>query len=467
LGKAIAQFMGMAKQAFDAVQSRVSQAVNLVKAAAERGKDIALKVGRKIADTTQKATTLLREFTQSAIQKGRQALQTAKQWSSQQIKKATELGRRLVTQARKRVADLVRNGVKLAKEKAIPFIKQKLGGIKQRILGFLKDRWNRLKEKLGIKKSEAPNPQKLQALNEARQWAGRALKIPEEILKDLSLEAIERLKKLSTWAKQRLSELNPLAMRKVLGCASPCKVDLQAIKEYLEKGAKGAANAKRLSSVDDVIAALPKELNAEKIKGYLNKKPALMEAIRKAKLTDLDFAKLADFMTSADKTNYKTAYQTFTRYLTSVIPAKIGPNIEEFNKLAEAIVKADPRQGAALKGPMFESFVRLHVPELSGKNFGRVTLPGSSSKRTVDLFDSSKGEVWEFKHQPTEVVPQKQVADYQNFIGEKTSDGVEVKSINYLFATQKMVELNEALAKVAGFTLYYIDEANKMVRYTP
>ena len=152
LGKVMGPFMGMATKAFDAAQSRVSQAVNMVKTVAQRGKDIALKVGRKVVDVTRKATTLLKEFTQSAIQKGREAVQKARQWSSQQIKKATDLGRRLVTQARKRVADLVSQGVKLAKEKAVTGIKQKIGGIKQRVLDFLKDRWNRLQEKLGIKK---------------------------------------------------------------------------------------------------------------------------------------------------------------------------------------------------------------------------------------------------------------------------------------------------------------------------
>jgi hypothetical protein len=145
-------FMGMARKAFDAAQSRVSQAVNMVKTAAQRGKDIALKVGRKVVDVTRKATTLLKEFTQSAIQKGRQTVQKAKQWSSQQIKKATEVGGRLVAQARKRVADLVPKGIRLAKEKAVTGIKQKLGGVRDRIKNFLQDKWNRLKEKLGIKK---------------------------------------------------------------------------------------------------------------------------------------------------------------------------------------------------------------------------------------------------------------------------------------------------------------------------
>ncbi|MFB2977695.1 DUF4157 domain-containing protein [Microseira sp. BLCC-F43] len=152
LGKVMGPFMGMARKAFDAVQSRVSQAVDMVKTAAQRGKDIALKVGRKVVDVTRKATTLLKEFTQSAIQKGREAVQKARQWSSQQINRVTQLGRRLVTQARKRVTDLVRKGIKLAKEKALTWIKQKIAGVKQRVLGFLKDRWNRLKEKLGIKK---------------------------------------------------------------------------------------------------------------------------------------------------------------------------------------------------------------------------------------------------------------------------------------------------------------------------
>jgi filamentous hemagglutinin len=158
LGKVMGPFMGMETKAFNAVQSRVSQAVNMVKTAAQRGKDIALKVGRKVVDVTRKATTLLKEFTQSAIQKGREAVQKARKWSSQQIKRATELGRRLVAQARKRVADMVRKGVKLAKEKAVTWIKQKIGGIKQRVLGFLKDKWNRLKEKLGIKKPGEEGP---------------------------------------------------------------------------------------------------------------------------------------------------------------------------------------------------------------------------------------------------------------------------------------------------------------------
>ena len=105
LGQVIGPFMEMAKSRLT-VQSRVSQAVNMVKTVAQRGKDVALKIGSKIADTTRKAGNLLKDFTQSAIQKGRQALQTAKQWSSQQIKTATELGSRWVTQARKRVAIL-------------------------------------------------------------------------------------------------------------------------------------------------------------------------------------------------------------------------------------------------------------------------------------------------------------------------------------------------------------------------
>jgi F0F1-type ATP synthase membrane subunit b/b' len=182
LGKVMGPFMGMATKAFDAVQSRVSQAVNMVKTAAQRGKDIALKVGRKVVDVTRKATTLLKEFTQSAIQKGRQAVQKAKQWSSQQIKKATELGRRQVAQARKRVADLVDKGIRLAKEKAVTGIKQKIGGIKQRVLGFLKDRWNRLKDKLGIKKpGEAGKEGAQRGPKEATNKAGNSFVKPPEM----------------------------------------------------------------------------------------------------------------------------------------------------------------------------------------------------------------------------------------------------------------------------------------------
>jgi hypothetical protein len=72
-------------------------------------------------------------------------------------------------------------------------------------------------------------------LLEARQWAAKVLLVPAEILKDLSLEAIERLKTIPAWAQQQISTMTTPAKRALLGCASPCKVNLRAIWRRLEK----------------------------------------------------------------------------------------------------------------------------------------------------------------------------------------------------------------------------------------
>ena len=149
LGQAVGRFLGTAKGAFNQAKTRVSQAMNQVKAAMQQGKVIAQRVGNKIAQVRQRATSLMENFTQSAIQRGRSLLQSGRRFASQLRNKASQVGRNLVNGARQRVEGLVRNGVKFAKERAIPFIKEKLGGVKHRVKNFLQDRWNRLKERLG------------------------------------------------------------------------------------------------------------------------------------------------------------------------------------------------------------------------------------------------------------------------------------------------------------------------------
>jgi phage-related protein len=64
-----------------------------------------------------------------------------------------------------------------------------------------------------------------EALKAARQWAADTLKLGAGILKNLSLEAIERLKKLPAWVLNRLKALSDAAKRAILGCASACDVD--------------------------------------------------------------------------------------------------------------------------------------------------------------------------------------------------------------------------------------------------
>jgi hypothetical protein len=299
----------------------------------------------------------------------------------------------------------------------------------------------------------------VKALATARDWVVKVLKVPAKVLGDLTTEAIERLKKLPAWAQERFSELADAVKIRLLGCASHCMVDVDAIHKYLrELAAKGVAGAKKLTNETEVLAALPKDLNVGKIKPYLTSHPALMEIIKKAGLTDKDFVKLADFLADADKVSPKEAYKTFSRYLTQIVPSKTGNDIETFNKIVEAMVKADGHHGAALKGPMFEAFVRLHVAEFAGKSFERATFKlAGGGTRQADRFFAAAGEVWEIKHQLAAKVPPEQLADYLAMIGQKTLSGVEAKSINYLFPNKAAADLNKHLKPAVK--VFYLDAA--------
>jgi hypothetical protein len=300
----------------------------------------------------------------------------------------------------------------------------------------------------------------------AKDWVRDVLKFPASVIADLTLEGIQRLRKLAAWILERLSELTEKALRLVLGCDSPCKVTLEAIEKYFKSLTPEAkAGSKLLKTADEVVAALPKGLNITKIKEYLQNYPALLKLIEKAEITDLDLAKIADFLTKADAANPKTAYQTFTKYLTQIIPSKTGANIEKLNEIVAAVLEADVRQGAALKGPIFEAFVKQHVPEFAGKALGRATFPISRPtppfRRVLDLFDRATGEVWQFKHQIGEVVRADEVADYSALIGTKSTNGDVARSINYLFPTKEAAELNKKLAE-KGFSVFYIESGGKL-----
>jgi hypothetical protein len=307
-----------------------------------------------------------------------------------------------------------------------------------------------------------------EALSAATKWAEKVLLVPAELLKDLTLDAIELLKKLPDWAIERFRELTAAAKRAILGCASPCKVNLEAIVKYLaEPATKAIKGAKRLLSVEEVIAALPKDLNVVKIRAYLTEYPALMEGIKGAELTDTDLAKLADFLTKADRANPETAYKTFVRYLTYVVPSKSGGDVSKFNKIVEAMVAADARQGAALKGSMWEAFARVHLPEFSGKAFRRVrftasgTLALTTEARSSDFFIELSGELWDFKHSLK--VDVNQAADYVKILNHAEAGLPKVTSINYLFPSEAWAKSNRFLADSYGFLVHYVGDAGKVV----
>lgn len=306
------------------------------------------------------------------------------------------------------------------------------------------------------------------ALSAAHGWAARVLRIPMEILRLLSEMDISKLKKLPQWVRERFARLADSVKLRLLGCASPCKIDIHKIETALKLATTGG---KKLGSVDEILDVLKKlpgglKLQTTKIAKKLRQKSsALMKAIEEAGLTDADFAKLADFLTPGDLENPAQAYRTFVRYVTSVVPAKTGKDVKKFNQIVEAMIKAEPRRGAALKGAMFEQWIALHVPELASRDFKRIIfdlkqlfkkkLPPYS--RTVDKWVPDKGEIWEMKHQFSKV-PIDQADDLAKLVGQVAPDSNMVKSVNYLFPTKAAAEMNKNLGTAYKFGVYYIDE---------
>jgi hypothetical protein len=286
----------------------------------------------------------------------------------------------------------------------------------------------------------------------------------------MTVEAIERLKKLPEWIMERFRQLHPDAMRRVLGCASPCRVDLEEIIKYFAKTAEAGAEAgKKLTTRAEVLAALPPELNPSKISANLTPDSPLMKAITKAGFTDLDFAKLADFVVPGKKLDEAKSYSYFTKYLSYSLPAKVGPDVEKFNQIVADMLKVGERveqgsakarylrQAAAIKGHMFEAFAKMYIEELRDAVKGiRLKVPPGGTKgfRRPDLLvkelgeeallDKATGHIWEVKHQFS-AIPEDQWRDYARIVGTATEDGVEIKSVNYLFPTREAAEANARL----------------------
>jgi hypothetical protein len=308
------------------------------------------------------------------------------------------------------------------------------------------------------------------ALSEAHGWAARTLRIPMQILRRLSEVDISKLKKLPQWARERFAPLAGEVKLRLLGCTSPCKVNVDEIEEALRLAAKGG---NKLTTSDEVVAVLKRlngKLKIEKISSRLRRKDsAIMEAIQKSGLTDADFAKMVDYLTPGDLENPAQAYRTFVRYLTAVVPAKTGKDIGKLNEIAAALVKIEPRRGAALKGAMFEQWIALHVTKLAGRTFSRISfdlrkllrkrLP--PHRRSVDKWVPDKGEIWEIKHQMSRV-PIDQVEDYAGLVGKKAPDGKLVKSINYIFPTKGVAEMNRFPTTNFAMNVFFIDKAGAL-----
>lgn len=299
-------------------------------------------------------------------------------------------------------------------------------------------------------------------LADARRWIGNALRLSAQTLEDLSLPAINKLRTLSDDALEALSKFAEPFKRVILGCESPCKVDLDVIQQYLANAAgKTKRGVKKLESIDDIIAALPPGIDPTRIKKKLKAHPAFVEAIKKAGLTSDDVKVVGKFLTPADLDNPATAYRTFTRTMSSLVAAKVGRDIDTLNDIAKVIVAMEPRWGAAFKGPMFESFAKLHAGKFRNIKFGRASFdkgryPSLAKTRTSDGFIESSGALWDFKH-TVDKVPVDQADDYFKILnrGMESTEGLKVQSVNFLFATEAGAKANAHLLK-RGFRVHFM-----------
>jgi hypothetical protein len=321
---------------------------------------------------------------------------------------------------------------------------------------------SKVKKVVGAAASAVVKSKAFTVLVDARRWVGRMLALSAGTLEDLTLPAINRLRTLSDDTLEALHRLAEPFKRVILGCASPCKVDLDVIKTFMTSlTGKAAKGVKKLETVDDILAALPAKLEKSLIKKKLAAHPAFIEAFKKAELTADDLAVIEKFLTPADLDNAATAYKTFTRTLSALIPAKVGPDVKKLNAIAEAIILLEPRWGAAFKGPMFESFAKLHLGRFRNLRFSRATWDKAryrslAKTRTSDGFIDSAGAIWDFKHTIGKV-PADQVDDYFKILtrGMESVEGQKAKGVNFLFATKEGAEANVDLVK-KGFDVFYV-----------
>jgi hypothetical protein len=319
------------------------------------------------------------------------------------------------------------------------------------------------KEAIGAAASAVVKSKPFTVLADAQRWAGDVLLLSAATLGDLTLDAINRLRTLSDAALDKLRRMAEPFKRAVLGCASPCKVDLDVIVVFVgEEAAKIGPKLKPLKGVKEIVAALPAEWKDKTvIAKKLAKHPALVKAIEQAGLTADDFAILKKFSTIGDLTDGYNAYRTMIRTLSMLIPTKIGPDIKTLNALAEELVLLEPRWAAAFKGPMFETFAKLHLDRFRGLKFGRATWEKSryrslGKRRQCDGFIDTDGQLWDFKHTSAKV-PSDQSDDYFRILtkGMESTEGQKAKSVNYLFPDKAGADANADLIK-KGFNVFYV-----------
>ena len=343
---------------------------------------------------------------------------------------------------------------------------QKSAGVAKLVSGLEK---SRKALSAGGKLLKASKP--FRVLNKAQEWARAALRLTANTISDLSLAAINRLRLLPDEAIAKLRSFTPSLQRICLGCASPCKVDIDAIQKFL----KSATGGKRLKTQQDVLDALDavpssSTIRTATIKSKMKRHPAIMEMVIAAELTDVELAVISKFLTAADLSNKATAYRTFVRTLTALTGSKVKADIRIFNAMAKSLVDSGVRIGSALKGSIFETWIKLNIYPFVGKPFIRATFPKKAFNylrrtRTSDAFLDGSGALWDFKHTVGRV-PNTQADDYLMLLanGARSTEGHVIKSVNYMFPTIDAAKLNRHLIK-KGARVWYISPPKTRTRF--
>ncbi len=300
----------------------------------------------------------------------------------------------------------------------------------------------------------------LTGLKGAQEWAATVLKIPAEVLVDLSADAINRLRTLPDWMLQRLRDLDLPILRRILGCASPCKVDIQAIRRYLVEGlVADEQGAHEITSLEQLVTQL--QSYGMKTDAFTDKlgDGEILSIIKQAHLTDKDFAGIRNFIPDGRKSVGKIeAYRLFTQYLDALIPAKFGPNLKPFVELTRPL---NGPAGRSLKGYMFENFVKLYVPyfrDLETASRATVVQEGVSPV-TCDLFEVGSGAMWDFKNQ-VRALEDATIRKYDGVVGKTTTTGHIVTSINFLFTDSTIADANygSIISVNKDFRIWYLLE---------
>ncbi len=313
------------------------------------------------------------------------------------------------------------------------------------------------------------------SLDEALVWARDAFALTADILNNLSLAAINRLRSLSTELIQQFRSLSTTLKRLALGCASACRCDIVALRRFLEdRAALTTVNRTPINTVDELIDALPSCMNTTLIRDKLERQPFLMTMIREAGITVDDLSAIAierGIVTGGGNTAV-AAKENFSRFLTSLIPAKVGSDRDRFLTIITAMREAEGGRGSvtsAFQGPMFENYSRLYVRGFQNKNFSRITydsniIPGLTHTRTSDGFVPGRRELWDFKLSDN-IVDAQQANDYRRILNfESTRGRPRVTSINYLFPTLEAARTNQHLLRTPGFNVYYLSPTGRRMR---